>query len=65
VNLFSVSLSIRDFGNPASPMLVFPTVDIMEFHAAMPNLDVLVGLDVLRTIRLVVDGPNGVFTLEW
>ena len=65
VNLFSVSLSIRDFGNPASPMLVFPTLDVMEFPVALPNVDVLIGLDVLRTIRLVVDGPAGVFTLEW
>jgi hypothetical protein len=65
VNLFSASLSITDFGNPASPMLTFPTLPVMEIPAALPVVDVLIGLDILRTIRLVVDGPAGVFTLEW
>ncbi len=65
VNLFSVSLSITDFANPASPMLTFPTLRVMEIPAALPVVDALIGLDILRTIRLVVDGPGGVFTLEW
>jgi hypothetical protein len=65
VNLFSVSLGVVNIADPASPMLVFPTLLVMEAPAPLPNLDVLIGLDILRTIRLVVDGPAGVFTLEW
>lgn len=65
VDLFSVSVGIINLGDLASPMLTFPTLEIMEFPVALPNLDVLIGLDVLRTIRLVVDGPGGVFSLEW
>jgi hypothetical protein len=64
-SIFSVSLSITDFGNPASPMLTFPTLLVMEGPAPWPNVDVLIGLDIVRTIRLVVDGPGGTFTLEW
>jgi hypothetical protein len=37
----------------------------MEISAPLPNVDVLIGLDILWTIRLVVAGPGGVFTLEW
>jgi hypothetical protein len=64
-NLFSVSLGIMNFGDPASPMLTFPTLLVMELLGVLPNLEVLIGLDIIRTIRLVVDGPGGVFTLEW
>jgi hypothetical protein len=64
-NLFSVSVGVKDFRNPAIPMLVVPTLLVMELLGAPPNLDALIGLDILRTIRLVVDGPGGVFTLEW
>jgi hypothetical protein len=58
-------LSITDFGNPASPLLTFPILPVMEIPAPLPTVDVLIGLDILRTIRLVVDGPGGVFTLGW
>jgi hypothetical protein len=58
-------LGITDFGNPGGPMLTFPTLRAMEIPTALPVVDVLIGLDILLTIRLVVDGPGGVFTLEW
>jgi hypothetical protein len=44
---------------------VFPTLLVMELPATLPNLDVLIGLDALLPTRLFVDGPGGVFSLDW
>jgi hypothetical protein len=33
--------------------------------ALVAGVDVLVGLDVLRTCKLFVDGPGGTFTLDF
>lgn len=65
VNLFYVSLSILNFQLRPSPMLVQPDLLVVELSTPVPNLDVLIGMDVIRTCKLLVDGPAGVFSLEW
>jgi hypothetical protein len=65
VNLYEVSLSLTDFGIPGAPLLVEPTLLVMELPAALPNVDVLIGLDVLLGCRMTLDGPARQFTLDF
>jgi hypothetical protein len=65
VNLFNVSVGITDFGNPAAPELVEPTVLVMELPHAIPGIEVLIGLDVLLTCRFLLDGPGRHFMLDF
>jgi hypothetical protein len=37
---------------------------VMEMPSALP-VDVLIGMDVIRTCKLLVDGPVGLFTLDF
>lgn len=64
VNLFEVSLGILDLSNQPGPSLVVANVLVMEFPAGIVACDVLIGLDILLTTRLVLDGPAGFFSLD-
>jgi hypothetical protein len=65
VNLYDVSLSLTDFGTPGAPLFVQPTLLVMELPAVLPNVDVLIGLDVLLGCRMLLDGPALQFTLDF
>jgi hypothetical protein len=64
VLLFRVSLSILDAANPQLPWLVQPDLLVMELPVGTP-VDVLIGMDVLRSCRMLVDGPARNFTLDF
>jgi hypothetical protein len=64
-NLFEVSLRVIDVGNPSAPSLVLPNLLVIEMPSSLPNIDVLIGLDVLLTARLLLDGPNRTITLDF
>jgi hypothetical protein len=64
-NVFGVSVGIRDFRDPASPEMVEPTLPVMELTAALPVVDVLIGLDMLLGCKFVLDGPGAQFSLEF
>jgi hypothetical protein len=56
VQMFVVSLGITDFGDPAAPALA----------SVLPqSIEVLIGLDVLRGCKFVLDGPAHQFSLEF
>jgi hypothetical protein len=64
VNLYQISLGITDPTQPAgSPWLTFPGLLVSEIATQLVDADVLVGLDVLRTCKLMLDGPGQRFTL--
>lgn len=65
VDLFEVSINVLDLSQPSGPKLIFPTLRIMEPPNPLTNLDVLIGLDMLLTARLLLDGPRREFTLEF
>jgi hypothetical protein len=64
VQLFRVSLHIRDAGAPNLPMLTLPSLLVMELPPG-PSCDVLIGMDVLLGCKLIVDGPGRQFTIEF
>jgi hypothetical protein len=64
VRLFKISLLILDATQPQLPWFVQADLLVMELPAALP-VDVLIGLDVLLTCKLFLDGPVKQFALEF
>ena len=65
VDVFAVSLGILNLGDPAGPQLVETKLPVMELTAALPQIEVLIGLDVLLGCRFLLDGPARQFSLEF
>ena len=63
VVLYRVSIHLYDAGNPGLPWITWPSLLVSELPTTLP-FDVLVGMDVLRTCRMHLDGPAGWFTLD-
>jgi hypothetical protein len=65
VSLYRVSVGITDPTQPAgSPWLTHSDLLVTGLATVLPDADVLIGLDVLLTCKLLLDGPAGQFTLE-
>jgi hypothetical protein len=64
VQLYRVSLHLRDAGAPGLPLLTMPSLLVMELPPG-PSCDVLIGMDVLLDCKLVLDGPARQFMLEF
>jgi hypothetical protein len=65
VRLFEVSLSIPQFGNPPGSLLLGSQLVVMELAPPIPGVEVLLGLDVLLTGKLFLDGPARLFAVEF
>lgn len=63
VDLHFVSLSIFDAGRAA--MLTVRDLLVSELTAEVPDVDVLIGMDVLLGCKLLLDGPARQFALEF
>jgi hypothetical protein len=64
VNLYRVSLHILDVQHLGLPWLSQASLVVMELAAGFP-FDGLIGLDVLLTCKLHLDGPARQFTMEF
>lgn len=58
VNLYRVSLTIAGLAGRSGPVLVIPDLLVSELTAPLPNIEALIGMDVLRQCLLVMDGPG-------
>ncbi|MBL8797492.1 MAG: hypothetical protein JNM56_26565 [Planctomycetia bacterium] len=65
VDLYKVSVGITDFADPNAPELVEPNLIVMELPAALPSIDVLIGLDLLMNCNFHLDGPGKQFSLQF
>jgi hypothetical protein len=63
VALHRVGLHLADASDATLPWITFLTLEVIALPPTIP-FDVLIGLDVIRTCRLFVDGPGGTFTLD-
>jgi hypothetical protein len=63
VNLFDVSFNVQNPNATQGPVLVLPQLRVMEMIQQIPDVEVLIGLDVLQQCLLVLDGPHGHFAL--
>jgi hypothetical protein len=64
-DLYRVSLSLLAYPGPPGPMLSFSDMPVLELASSIGGTDVLVGMDVVQTCKLIVDGPGGSFTLDF
>jgi hypothetical protein len=64
VQLYKVSLHILDLANIGGPWFTQTSLLVMGLQAQLP-IDVLIGMDVLRACRTVIDGPSGNFTMDF
>jgi hypothetical protein len=64
-NVFKVSLGIRSLADPGGDELVEAGLFVMELMTVLPQVEVLVGLDILLSCKFVLDGPTGQFSLEF
>ncbi len=64
VELFDISLSIPD---PMGVVAGFVATQVlaMQLSVALPDCDVLLGLDLITLWRLTIDGPARSFSLEY
>jgi hypothetical protein len=62
-NIFELSLTVPPWGHLTAALLVFDHLEVMELVQAPPNIDVLVGRDVLAQALMVYDGRRGECTL--
>ena len=65
VNVFDVSVGIRNFADPMGPELMEPTLSVMELTNSLGTVEVLIGLDFLLACRFLLDGPARQFSLEF
>jgi hypothetical protein len=64
VNLYRVSLHVLDTQQIGLPWLSQPSLLVMELAPGFP-FDAIIGMDVLLTCKLLLDGPARRFTLEF
>jgi Retroviral aspartyl protease len=64
VRLFRVTLFILDASQPHLSWFTLPNLLVMEMPSVLP-VDVLIGMDVIRTCKMLVDGTGGHFALEF
>jgi hypothetical protein len=65
VKLYKISLSIHGLSGAAAPMLTYSDLLVTRLAVPLPNLDVLVGLDIIKQCLLIIDGPGDRFTLSF
>jgi hypothetical protein len=63
-NTYLVSLHILDAQDVSGPWLSVPRLRVMGVQLGT-MFDVLIGMDILRTCKLTVDGPSAQFSLEF
>jgi hypothetical protein len=64
VDIFEISVGLRNLADPTGDTLVEPKLAVMEVTTALPGVEVLVGLDFLLACRFLLDGPARRFSLE-
>ena len=65
VDVFKVSVGIRDLADPTATELVESNLPVMELTTAYRKIEVLIGLDILLGYRFLLEGPARQFSLEF
>jgi len=64
VDVYKVSVGIHNLATPTAIEIVAPDLLVMALPTALPQIDVLIGLDFLLGCRFTLDGPAGWFSIE-
>jgi hypothetical protein len=65
VNVFEVNVGVRNLADPTGAELVEAKLPVMELTTALPQIEVLIGFDVLLGCRFMLDGPGRQFSLDF
>ena len=65
VDRYEISLSIFGPAGIAGPALVRPLWNVTSFSRTLPGIEALIGMDLIRQIVLIIDGPTGTFALDF
>jgi hypothetical protein len=63
VNQYRISLSVIGPTGTAGSLLTWPDLLVTELAVSLANVDVLIGLDVLRQSLFLLNGPSDQFIL--
>jgi hypothetical protein len=58
-------VGIRNLADPTDTELVEPQLLVMELTRPLPNVEVLIGLDILLGRRFLIEGPARRFSFEF
>jgi hypothetical protein len=64
VDLYQVSVGVRNLADPGAPELVNGQLLVMALRTALPGIEVLIGLDFLLACRFLLEGPARRVSLE-
>jgi hypothetical protein len=64
-DVYRVSLSLLAYPGSPGPVLTFADMNVLEVPTLTGGVDVLVGMDVVLTCNLSVEGPARQFTLDF
>jgi hypothetical protein len=65
VDVYEISMSVVDLTTPGATSLVRSIWRVTCLPTDLADLDVLVGMDLIRQIDLFVSGPGGTFSLTF
>ena len=65
IPVYQISLTIFDTALPPADILHRDTWTVTGLPHDLPDVDVLIGLDLIRELVLTVDGPAGQFALSF
>jgi hypothetical protein len=64
-DVYRVSLSLLESKSSSGPMLTFADMNVLELMTSVGAFDVFIGMDVILTCKLLIDGPGRQFTLDF
>ena len=64
-DVYRVSFSIPSCQNLSGPILTRADMKVMELATPLPGVEMLIGMDLVLTVKTTVDGPAGQFTIEF
>jgi hypothetical protein len=65
VNIHEVSLGLPPFGGLSQSLILTPQTEVTELVTPLDPVEVLIGLSVLLPYKVIIDGPNLAFTIEY
>lgn len=65
VDLYKVSVGVTIFADLNAPELPEPNLIVMALPTALPKIEVLLGLDLLMSCKLILDGPGKLYALDF
>ncbi len=64
-SLFDISITIPPASRLPGSDFTLEHLQVMELAQPIPNVEMLIGMDIILLCKLLIDGPGGSFVLEF